>query len=85
MLLDLLNIVELAATIRSFSQACPRVLVDIDGPGGSGKGTLAAQLAEALGDTFLVHSDDIYLPSARETNAWTKLAPSSTREGSWNE
>jgi hypothetical protein len=35
-------------------------VVVIDGPAGSGKTTLAAQLAEALGDVPTVHQDDLY-------------------------
>lgn len=35
-------------------------LVCIDGPAGSGKTTLAAQVATAAGDAVVVHMDDLY-------------------------
>ncbi|MCX5380479.1 uridine kinase [Streptomyces sp. NBC_00091] len=39
-------------------------LVGIDGPGGTGKSTLAALLAACLPGAVVVHIDDFYLPSA---------------------
>lgn len=62
---DLLDIGELAVTIKASAQGRRRMMVGIDGPGEAGKSTLAAQLVEVLNDAFLVHSDDFYLPSAR--------------------
>lgn len=37
----------------------PVRLVAVDGPGGSGKSTFAARLAETLGDAPVVHTDDL--------------------------
>jgi uridine kinase len=69
------TMVELAAEILASAEACPRALVGIDGPGGSGKSTLAAQLVDALGKAFLVHSDDFYLPSARQDERLGEVGP----------
>lgn len=55
-----------------FGQDCPRVLVGIDGLGGSGKSIVPALLIEALDDAYLGHSDDFPLPSSGQTNAWAK-------------
>jgi uridine kinase len=59
---DCLSLPELAARVRA---GRPRLgstrLVCIDGPAGSGKTTLAARLATALGSgTAVVHMDDLY-------------------------
>ena len=43
----------------------PRALVGIDGPGKSGKSTLARQLAATMGNACLVHVDDFNLPSSQ--------------------
>lgn len=43
-----------------------RVMISIDGPCGSGKTTLAAQLAYVLG-TQVVHTDDFVVPHSRKT------------------
>lgn len=59
-----LRIDELATTIRRRSAGRPRVLVGIDGPGASGKSTLADLLAAELPGAAVVHVDDFYLPSA---------------------
>ena len=60
---DFLDIGMQARTLRSSAQAQPRMMVGIDGPGGSGKSTLATQLVQELGNAFVVHTDDFYLPS----------------------
>jgi uridine kinase len=70
-----LNIDELVAEILSSSENCLRVLVGIDGPGGSGKSTLAAQLTDALGNAYLVHSDEFYLPSSRREERLGEVGP----------
>jgi uridine kinase len=52
------------AVAQRAAAAAPRCgstrLVCIDGPAGSGKTTLAAALATALGDAPVVHMDDLY-------------------------
>ena len=35
-------------------------VITIDGPAGSGKTTLAASLASALADSYIIHMDDLY-------------------------
>lgn len=60
----MLDIGQLAAQVRLSQRDRPRILVGIDGPGGTGKSTLAALLAAAIADTAVVHVDDFYLPSA---------------------
>jgi uridine kinase len=59
---DLLPIPDLAARVRSGAPGLGSTrLVCIDGPAGSGKTTLAARLATALGSgTAVVHMDDLY-------------------------
>jgi uridine kinase len=58
---------EIAAEIRARGDRTGRrILVGVDGPGASGKSTLAALLAERLPDTLVVHVDDFYRPSADE-------------------
>jgi uridine kinase len=59
---DLLKIDELAAAVTG--HAGDRILVGIDGPGASGKSTLAELLSGLLGCAAVVHVDDFYLPSA---------------------
>jgi uridine kinase len=58
----------LAARVRAAATALGAVrLVCVDGPAGSGKTTLAATLADALGaDAAVVHLDDLY-------EGWTGL------------
>jgi uridine kinase len=59
---DLLPVADLAARVRAGAPGLGRTrLVCIDGPAGSGKTTLAARLATALGSgTAVVHMDDLY-------------------------
>ena len=65
MSLETLDVVELASRVKQAALTRPRAFVGIDGLGGSGKSTLAAQLVAAMGDAFLVHGDDFYLPTSR--------------------
>lgn len=51
-------------------------VVGIDGPAGSGKTTLAARLAEALGGAPVVHMDDLY-------PGWDGLAEAPARLLEW--
>ncbi len=62
---NIIDMVELAIQIKSRAIGYPRALVGIDGPGASGKTTLAQQLVAAMSDAYLVHVDDFYLPSSR--------------------
>ncbi|MEU8777166.1 uridine kinase [Streptomyces sp. NPDC048606] len=58
------DIAALAKTIETGAAERDRpVLVGIDGPGGTGKSTLAALLAAHLPDPVIVHIDDFYLPA----------------------
>jgi uridine kinase len=50
--------------IRKAQGTRPRVLVGIDGPGGSGKSTLGSVLARSCASAALVHGDDFFFPSA---------------------
>jgi uridine kinase len=59
-----LDIGELAAAVTRQAVGRPRILVGIDGPGASGKSTLAGLLAEQLSGAAVVHVDDFHLPSA---------------------
>lgn len=53
-------------------------LLGVDGPGASGKSTLAGQLARHLPQAHIVHVDDFHLPSADRTRAAHPSAPAST-------
>jgi uridine kinase len=59
---DTVSVSDLAVRVRAGEPRLGRTrLVCIDGPAGSGKTTLAAQLATALGSgTAVVHMDDLY-------------------------
>lgn len=61
---DIVDIVELSSRVNQVAIGHFRVFVGIDGLGASGKSTLAKQLAAAMGDAYLVHVDDFYLPSS---------------------
>jgi uridine kinase len=58
-----LDVGQLAATIGRRATGRPRILVGIDGPGASGKSTLAGLLADHLAHAVVVHADDFYLPT----------------------
>ena len=49
------------------------ILVALDGRCGSGKTTLAAQLAEAFLGSITVHTDDYYLPPADRVPGWDTI------------
>jgi uridine kinase len=58
---------EIAARVLATEPRCGSTrLVCIDGPAGSGKTTLAAALADALGGAPVVHMDDLYEGWAQE-------------------
>ena len=56
------QIPELSSQIATRSAKCGKsVLISIDGPAGSGKTSLAAELASKLADVQIIHMDDLYL------------------------
>jgi uridine kinase len=70
-----LRLGDLAAAIRRRSAGRPRVLVGVDGPGASGKSTLAELLAAEMPGATVVHVDDFYLPSALQGSRDGQIAP----------
>lgn len=70
-----LNFASLAAAIHGQSGPRGRVLVGIDGPGGSGKSTLSRLLAPWLPGCSIVHTDDFFLPTHLRGQTETGLAP----------
>ena len=60
------------AILLSSSPTRP-ILIALDGRCGSGKTTLAAQLAEAFPDSITVHTDDYYLPPADRVPGWNTI------------
>ena len=69
------TISSLAETISSLLSAHPSspVLIALDGRCGSGKTTLAAQLAERFPDSAVFHTDDFYLPPADRVDGWEHI------------
>jgi uridine kinase len=72
---DAVDFVELATRVKRVAIGHPRAFVGIDGPGASGKSTLAEQLGAAMGDAHLVHVDDFYLPSSRRHERLGEVGP----------
>ena len=64
----------LTQTIVSLLEAHPErpVLIALDGRCGSGKTTLAAQLAEQFPGSAIFHTDDYYLPPAQRIPNWAE-------------
>ena len=64
----------LTQTIASLLEAHPErsVLIALDGRCGSGKTTLAAQLAEQFPGRAVFHTDDYYLPPAQRIPNWAE-------------
>ena len=69
-----MNMTSLTQTIASLLEAHPErpVLVALDGRCGSGKTTLAAQLAEPFPGSAVFHTDDYYLPPAQRSPNWAE-------------
>ena len=65
----------LVENIRALLAAHPErpVLAALDGRCGSGKTTLAAQLAERFPDSIILHTDDFYLPLPCASPAGSRL------------
>lgn len=61
--------------IRALLSAHPSrpVLIALDGRCGSGKTTLAAQLAEQLPQSAVFHTDDFYLPPSARVPGWETI------------
>lgn len=57
---------ELAGWLMARPRRRQTLLIGMDGPGGSGKTTLAAALANQESALTIVHMDDFYLPSAEQ-------------------
>ncbi|MEU5240364.1 uridine kinase family protein [Streptomyces lydicus] len=65
------DLAPLAARLRALPPSCgPVRLIAVDGHAGSGKSTFAGQLAAALGDAPVVHTDD--LATHEELFAWSE-------------
>ena len=64
---------ELASAITDRLARQSAVLVALDGRCGSGKTTLAAQLAERFPQSITVHTDDFYLPPSRRVTGWESI------------
>ena len=64
----------LTQTIASLLEAHPErpVLIALDGRCGSGKTTLAAQLAKQFPGSAVFHTDDYYLPPAQRIRNWAE-------------
>ena len=64
----------LTQTIASLLKAHPErpVLIALDGRCGSGKTTLAVQLAEQFPGSAVFHTDDYYLPPAQRIRNWAE-------------
>ena len=65
-------LVEKLSTLLSAHSDHP-VLVALDGRCGSGKTTLAAQLAQQFPQSITVHTDDFYLPPASRVANWEQI------------
>jgi uridine kinase len=62
--LETLLYADLLSLVRKAQGSRTRVLVGIDGPGGSGKSTLGEVLARSCTSAAVVHGDDFFFPSA---------------------
>lgn len=71
-----MNMTSLTQTIASLLEAHPErpVLIALDGRCGSGKTTLAAQLAEQFPGSAVFHTDDYYLPPAQRIPNWAETS-----------
>lgn len=70
-----MELASLYSRIASLCAAHPGqpVLVALDGRCGSGKTTLAAQLARQFPGSITIHTDDYYLPPAQRVPGWETI------------
>ena len=66
------TLVENISTLLTTHPSRP-VLIALDGRCGSGKTTLAAQLAEHFPQSSIFHTDDFYLPPAARVPGWETI------------
>ena len=64
---------ELSGLITTRLKQQPTVFVALDGRCGSGKTTLAAQLAERFPQSITLHTDDFYLPPPQRVTGWERI------------
>ena len=69
---DLSPIVENLTALLAGQPGKP-VLIALDGRCGSGKTTLADQLARQFPQSIVVHTDDFYLPPAQRVEGWEHI------------
>ena len=60
-------VAEITNRVRELSDSKSCILIGIDGCGGSGKSTFAAELSESLETAPIIHMDDFYKPSQEQT------------------
>ena len=66
------NLIDSISALLSNATTRP-ILIALDGRCGSGKTTLAAQLAEQFPGSLTIHTDDYYLPPAQRVPGWEKI------------
>ena len=64
MLASITEFDSLADHVQSAAKGRPRIFIAIDGPGASGKSTLARELAASIVKAHVIHVDDFYLPTS---------------------
>ena len=69
-----ISVDEVASTITHNSLSKKPILIGIEGFGGSGKSTIANELARLLGDSFVVSIDDFIIKENIIENDWDKQA-----------
>ena len=67
------NLEGYTTVLRELNRFAAPVLVALDGRCGSGKTTLAAQLAQQFPQSITVHTDDFYLPPASRVANWEQI------------